>query len=387
MPDSNPLSSEKWTPELLDSMRMVQDPVADAFLDQVVEEHGHEEARRIFNLLIHNTGMDFPGAPEFVTEYFKATSALPEWADHDKMAMGQEVFADSGPTMLNLLFFKSLPTAYVCWRGAQALAMTGRMTGADENPGRFGWRVAETAQFVLNVMSKGSFAPGGRGIQAVQKIRLIHASIRKFLPPDRWNEAEWQKVINQEDMAMTVGTFSVSLVEGLAIYGANLAPERREAYIHLWQVIGHLIGLNPQLRAADFADAQSQLHIILNRQKGESEAGQMLTKALIDFAERFLNGPVLGNTPEMFMRFVIGEEYARILAVDYKPGCLSAFLPLALRKAIGMIEKLEDRSEPLEKILDALNGAVMKGLVHVVRGAKGAKMDIPSDLMAAWEIQ
>jgi hypothetical protein len=69
-------------------------------------------------------------------------------------------------------------------------------------------------------------------------VRLIHSAIRHFIGSGVWDEA-LGRPINQEDMAITLLTFSVSVLDGLRRFKIREAPEREEAYLHHWKVIGH----------------------------------------------------------------------------------------------------------------------------------------------------
>lgn len=42
------------------------------------------------------------------------------------------------------------------------------------------------------------------GVESALKIRLVHASVRRFIPPADWDAAGLGEPVNQEDMAMTL---------------------------------------------------------------------------------------------------------------------------------------------------------------------------------------
>lgn len=387
MPENAPSTPvSPWTDALLDQMRQVQDPVADDFLKQVVDTEGQPQARQIFDVLIHHIGIDLPNLPDYAAEYFAQTAQLPEWADPAKIAMGQKVFADFGPSMMALLYFKALPTTYLPLSTSKVLTRTGRLADSEDKQARFGRRVGETAQFVLDVMGGGNLKPGGKGIRTTQKIRLIHASIRYFLPKEQWDEAAWQKVINQEDMAITILTFSVSMLDGLEQLGIAVSEAQAEAYLHTWNVVAHLLGISPELQPRDIADGRALLEKILRRHQTQSEDGIQLTQALVHFAEEMMPGKILDNIGSLMIAYYIGNERAAMLGINNNTGCLGLAVPLFFRKLIGMTNRLEDSSTSAEKISDQAGRLIMKGMVRAVRKAKGAAFDFPEDLKAKWDL-
>jgi len=93
--------------------------------------------------------------------------------------------------------------------------MTGRLMEDRDRYERLARRIAETAFFLMEVMSKdGLVAPNGRGLQAIRRVRLIHAAVRKFIPPNRWDDA-WGKPLNQEDLTVTLMTFSITMIDAM----------------------------------------------------------------------------------------------------------------------------------------------------------------------------
>lgn len=97
---------------------------------------------------------------------------------------------------------------------------------------------------------------------------------------------------------MTLMTFSIAVADGLEQFGISERPERLEAYLHCWKGIGALLGIDERLLPADLASDRTLLEAILKRQAAPSEAGQLLTKALVEFAERTLPAERLDDAPK-----------------------------------------------------------------------------------------
>ncbi len=177
----------KWTDDFLDSKRLITDPLADAVVERMVAEKGDQESRNIFGLLIRNINTPIDQLPSYVQDYILQTNRLPTWTDQLKVKMAQEFFIDHGPKFMLFLYYKSLPLLYVCKNGAQVLYRTGRLMHDPQSMQAFTRRIGQTAQFLLDVMTPGELGPGGQGIRSIQKVRLIHASIRHFVAAKDWS--------------------------------------------------------------------------------------------------------------------------------------------------------------------------------------------------------
>lgn len=211
-------TSNRWSDEFLDSMRMETDSYADKVVNDILHSTREEEyALKFFDFLIKNNDPIPDELPDIAKEYFKQTENLPPWADMNLIKKGEEIFNLYGPEFVLLLFCKSLPECYACWRGAQVLYDTGRLNEKRGNieKAKFNYlsrRIMETAQFVLNVMAPGGLVPDGLGIRATQKVRLMHAAIRHFIRKNEWDLDSWGEPINQEDLAGTLMAFSIELI-------------------------------------------------------------------------------------------------------------------------------------------------------------------------------
>ena len=92
-----------------------------------------------------------------------------------EIGRGQDLFQELGPEVLLILGCYSLPAAYAATKGARVLAQTGFLT---EDTDR---RLGETSQMVVDVMTTGGLEPGGTGVWAARKVRLMHAAIRHLV--------------------------------------------------------------------------------------------------------------------------------------------------------------------------------------------------------------
>src|SRR6185436_16758318 len=117
-----------------------------------------------------------------------------------------------------------------------------------------------------DIADEGSFSAGGRGMRAAQKVRLLHAAIRRMTREHTgWDMADGLP-LNQEDLAATLMTFSVIVLDSVDRLDVPASAEEREAWLHLWKVIGALLGIRSELLPRDVADGDALMESIRRRQ-------------------------------------------------------------------------------------------------------------------------
>ncbi len=374
-----------WTNAFLDQKRQVADPLADQAIGQLVDEKGIQEARKIFDLLIRNIEMPVSELPEAVRPFLEKTNQLPDWADLDAVETAHDLFLDHGPKFLVLLYYKSLPLLYTDAKGTKVLVKTSRLTNKDRSLRIFARRIAETGQFLVDVMTQGALQKGAKGVAAIQKVRLVHAAIRNFIQTDEWDEQNWGLPINQEDMALTLMTFSIALIDGLQQFNIEESPERLEAYLQTWIAIGHTLGVNKDLLPQNLAESRVLLETILQRQAAPSEEGELLTRSLLEFAENMMPTRELKIAPTGMIQHLIGVEKAKMLGIQPNYGCIAFLMPELLKSYFRFGEKLEDKiSGPLDEFIDYFSRKLTRSLINRFDQYKGRNFEIPPQMKEKW---
>src|SRR5260221_3383871 len=280
------MTTDRWTDELFVTMRTRGDSSADPLMDSVKDRDGLQMISDIFNHLVRNNDLPTDKLPPLVQQYLQDSSALPAWADHDKLVLGSQAFNELGPEMVMLLFGASLPVVYAADPIAEVLANTQRLTKHVLR------RVVETAQFIMDVTDDNAFDPNGQGIRSTQKVRLMHATVRHLMLYDpRWKDKwrpEWGIPINQVDLIGTLMSFSITVLQGLEKMNIYLPPDKQEGYLHLWKVVGHLMGIRDELMPENVQDAAALMEKWVEVNHVSSPSGQELTKALIGLLQSFV---------------------------------------------------------------------------------------------------
>lgn len=371
--------AHQWSVPLLDSLRQVGDPLAD---NVVAELFGDNDITAVNTLMRNMIVNEYPPPatlPAVVRDYLGKTDALPDWADPNLIAAGEQVFWRYGPAMvLNLLCY-GLPFCYLGQNGVHVLALTTRLVS---NPTR---RVVETAQMVVDVMQAGGLtAPGGRGRRTIQKVRLMHAAVRRLAPTASSWQPKYGVPVNQEDLLGTLMAFSWVSLDALQKLGYQLSDDERNSYMHSWLVVGHLLGIQDEILPADANSAGDVAHAIADHQFGPSADGQALTTALIQMLADVVPGNLLRHVPALFMRYFLGRQWAEWLGIN---DCELVDLAAAPLKLLGFESGtiLED-SAAMRQLSEKIGNVLINSLVLVERGGNRPSFAIPADLREQWGV-
>jgi hypothetical protein len=223
-----------------------------------------------------------PEVAQGLEGYLSAAQTLPDWADPAKLARAEELFMDYGALSCVLLFCSSLPECYVIPDLSAVLHASGQLEQHTE------YRIRVTAAMIFPVMLHGGLCTAqGSGVAQVLKVRLIHATIRHLIlrgspeaamrashggviaaladqPQDMqhamyalgWNIPADGLPCNQEEMIYTLLTFGYVFLRSLRRLNLGLLPADEEAFLHAWNVVGHLLGIERSLMVDSMADSE-----------------------------------------------------------------------------------------------------------------------------------
>ena len=342
-----------WTDEFLDRMRLKGDREGDDAVHCLYHDvlDSPEVFHRINALLCQLTfegELDISKLPGPVRRFAEDSAKLPSWCDPELVDEGQQLFFANGFAATALLMCASLPECYVMRNGVQVLGLTAYLSKRPK------MRILETSQMVGDVMTPGYLKPDGKGILAAQKVRLLHAAVRHLIleasaaedhhddmvcryAKVQWDYARWGHPICQEDMAYTLQTFAYVVVRGMDDLGVKMTPRQKEAYIHCWNVTGHIMGLQrdliPEPQPGDthtrWELAGALYRTIRKRQEGRTKPGTDLTAALIGVMQEVIGIEVektrvlkhigarrLKLLPPFLMLHLLGQPTLAYLGVD-----------------------------------------------------------------------
>ena len=395
------MADDRWTPGLLDRMRRAGDPLADSTVRAVFDKGEVGAVNELLTRLVRNDDIPPGPWPPQVAEYLRVSGQLPAWADAGLIRSAESLFLRYGLTSFGILACASLPECYVLRDVAAVLGTTQRLA---EHARR---RIFETAIMVLAVMAEGGLAPGGSGIRVVQKVRLMHAAVRHLIlaPPaaaagqapgsladallaQRW-PAERGTPLSQEDLAAVLLTFSHVMMRGWTHLGIRLTADEAVAYLHCWNVVGHVLGIADELLARDVDDAARLFEAIKARRAGDTPDGRALTTSLIGVVESFAGTSriLLGPIPRILMRGLLPAATCDMLGVPWLGIWPRVYRPL-LRASARVVNGVKsDVFQGLPGLAGAsalISRRLLEDIVTRPRGGARTAFHIPDSLAREW---
>ncbi|MGW2721647.1 oxygenase MpaB family protein [Streptomyces sp. NPDC001492] len=319
----------------MDALRQVGDELADATVAALFER-GQVGTFNTLMRYVSTAGAPLPeGLPDVAREYLAATGTPPSWVDWSEMEKARLFFIDNNVHISTALSFASMPACYVVPHVAKLLSATHGL----KYPSK---RMAETGQFTVYLMQPDAFEAGSRFIPAVQKVRLLHASIRHHLGREnRWDTDALGVPICQEDMIGGQMFFSLLVLDSLHRLGIHMSQEGAEAYYYAWQVVGAMLGIDQDAAPKTLGEARRFLDLYMIRHMGPSEEGAHLTQQLIDLYEEIVPGTFFDPIVSALIRYLIGDTCADWLNVPHTPWDT---VVKAVPHLLGVLETIEDRS-------------------------------------------
>jgi hypothetical protein len=303
-----------------------------------------------------------PAVPSHVARpleaYVRAAMALPEWADPQKIARAETLFFDYSMLSCTLLFCSSLPECYVIPDLAAVLHMAGQLEAQTD------YRVRSTAAMIFPVMMHGGLTGAdGSGVAQIVKVRLIHATIRYLIlrgdadgatarapvqplagpPPEManmhqslfahgWDAQADGLPCNQEELAYTLLTFGYVFLRSMRKLGLGLSTSDEEAYLHAWNVVGHVLGIERALMPETMAQAATMFADIQKRGRLEPylpDHRPALGRDLMKAMEAVIPLPFMRRFPVLMTRYLCGKDTARDVGLDGRVGLFPRLLFVA----------------------------------------------------------
>lgn len=291
----------------------------------------------------HQAGEPTPGP---IAALFDSIRTVPSWVDWRRIDRARRPFERTGVFGGLVLSLRSLMGGYTAPAGNKPLAFSGRLR--EQAPRR----VAETARFVTAVCAPGGLQPGAEGWRITLHVRLMHAQVRRLVwASGRWDRARWAEPINQHDMLATMLLFSEVYIEGLRVLGFSIADEEAEDWIHLWRLVGWLMGTEPSLLPVDYAEASALRELIQQTQGPPDADSRALAAALLGTPSSASprTAALRIGMARGLSRMLIGDEVADALGIERAP-IWGAALPL-VPIVVGAGERVREHVPALEQRL------------------------------------
>jgi hypothetical protein len=360
-----------WSDAFLDEMRQVGDPLADDVVTSLFQSSGVYAVGELMKTLVTNDHPTPDQLPAQLKTYLEATSEIPQ-LDPGEAAAGQHLFVTFGPEMMIVLLSYSLPACYADQKGVQVLYRSGYLTQ------RVNRRVFETAQMVMDVMTPGGLAPGGKGVRSAQKVRLMHAAVRWLILNNP--EAAWDLAlgfpINQEDLGFTLMTFAYVILDGLDKLGIKVKPEEQQGFLETWKMIGRIMGVQEALIPDDMAAAKTLYETVQKRQDRPCPEGKAMTQALLDMLGKY------GLPGHALMRHFLSPELADGFGVEKHP--FEEWLIDSAANYGKEHDRIADKVDRRFLLVRKVALRLIQGLVTAELGGKRTPFVLPTNLNYYW---
>jgi hypothetical protein len=393
-------SEKSWTDESLDRARMKGDSVADRALADLLEpwpERTGQDGRDSDSGVIRRNldlieelmdqispilvNADLNGqVSQGLGHFLSATRDLPEWADLEKIRRAEKLFEDSGVLSCVLFFCSSLPEVYVVPDISTVLHATGNLERITAQ------RIRATAIMILTVLLPGGLhSEKGGGRPQVLKARFIHSVIRNLIlrnnPADHveqsqandsvplvdawltthpprsmlemtlahgWDPSTSGVPINQEEMSYTLLTFSYVYLRSLRRLGLRFSTEDEEAYLHFWNVVGHVIGVESDLLVRTMSEAEALFDRIQKRARRKRvphDPRPSLGSALINSIEKSIPFRSLKPLASLITLYLTSRETAKDLGFSRR-------VSMAARISFSFLAKIIHIADRSVRVID-----------------------------------
>jgi len=361
-------------------------------------------------------GFVTPAMAEALNAYVQNASVLPPWADPRKIERAEKLFMEHGALSCILLFCASLPECYVIPDLSSVLHTSGQLEQNAE------YRIRSTAAMIFPVMLHGGLSQRGAGVAQVLKVRLIHATIRNLilhgsprhameqwsaggdgliaphaaqprggrpvmyqtLYARGWNLAGDGLPCNQEELAYTLLTFGYVFLRSLRRLGIGLPPADEEAYLHTWNVVGHILGIERALMVDTMDQGEALMAEMQARGRAEPvtpDPRPALGQALMQTMEKSLPWRIVKPFPQLMTRYLCGRATAQDLGLTQPVPWSSALLFWGVLLAARAIDAALRRAMPRFSIVRMLTRVLGYHFMSQVMMSQTRPLQLPTELL------
>ncbi|MFJ6151389.1 oxygenase MpaB family protein [Micromonospora profundi] len=294
--------------------RWVWDEEADPLVASLLDRGDAPLVNRVLRTWTRN-GQPLPdGLPADVHQFIQRARQLPSWVDQGKLATAVQFNEKRGVYLGVLYGLASGMMSTVIPKEARAVYYS--EGGADMKD-----RISKTAKLGYDIGTANAYQPTGSMIVTAVKTRLAHAGVRHLLPQSpRWVAVAPEDIpISQRDMMVTWHSLPTTVMRQLNAWRVPIPTRESTAFLHLWQVAAHMLGIKDEYIPATWSEANAQADQVLDPVLAPTPEGIALADILLDLGKEIdagiLSKPILGS----FTRFLLGNQIANWLQIPREP--------------------------------------------------------------------
>jgi endo-cleaving rubber dioxygenase len=279
------------------------------------------------------------GLPADVRAYIEEARKLPSWADQAKLDKATAFYKKRGLYLGLTYGFGSGMMSTAIPNEARAVYYS--KGGADMRD-----RITKTAKLGHDIGDLNAYKPDGDMIVTAVKTRMTHAAVRHLLPQSpQWPVVNGQKPIpiSQADIMVTWHSLATFANKTLVKWKLNIPQAEFDAYLHLWQVTAHMLGVKDEYIPNSWAEAGAQSAQVLDPILQATPEGVELADILLELASFDLNGDgrsLLRPPLHALTRYMLGDRVTDALQIPREPfwdGAVKTFWPLFVAIREGAI--------------------------------------------------
>jgi endo-cleaving rubber dioxygenase len=270
------------------------------------------------NELLRNwtkNGQPLPaGLPADLRDFMETARRLPTWADPAELDTALDFYERRG-TYLGVLYGMAsgmMSTAIP----HEARAVYYSKGGADMKD-----RIKKTAKLGYDIGTANAFDPDGEMIVTCVKTRLVHAAVRHLLPRSpTWDGAADEQIpISQADMMVTWHSLATTVTQKLTAWQVPVTSAHSAAFLHLWQLTAHMLGIKDEYIPASWAAANAQAKQVLDPILAPTPEGIDLADILLHLGAEIDGGILTPHLLGAFTRYTLGDRLADWLRIPREP--------------------------------------------------------------------
>ncbi|RPK86088.1 Latex clearing protein precursor [Streptomyces sp. ADI97-07] len=348
----------------------VWDEVADPVLASVIDRG---DVPRVNTLLKRWTRNDQPlpdGLPADLKEFMEHARQMPPWADKGKLDRAAQFSKTKGIYVGALYGLGSGLMSTAIPREARAVYYS--KGGADMKD-----RIAKTARLGYDIGDLDAYLPQGSMIVTAVKTRMVHAAVRHLLPQSPgWSQTSGgQKIpISQADIMVTWHSLATFVMRRMKEWGVRVNAADSEAYLHVWQVSAHMLGVSDEYIPASWDAANAQSKQVLDPILAHSPEGEALTNVLLGIVAE-LDAGLTRPLISAFTRYTLGGEVGDMIGLSRQPileKLISTAWPLLVAFREGLIPL-----PAVPAVLWTLEEALRKFILLFLAEGRPIAIDIP----------
>ncbi|MGW1067108.1 oxygenase MpaB family protein [Streptomyces aureus] len=292
----------------------VWDEEADPVLAAVLDRGGIAAINDQLATWTRNDQAPPAGLPADLREFMDQARQLPSWADRTKLDRAARINATKGIYIGALYGLGSGLMSTAIPRESRAVYYS--KGGADMKD-----RIAKTAKLGYDIGATDAYLPQGSMIVTAVKTRMVHAAVRHLLPQSpAWVRTSGGQAtpISQADILVTWHSLATFVMRKMKEWGVRVSTADADAYLHVWQVSAHMLGVRDEYIPASWDAADAQSKQLLDPLLASTPEGKALTDVLLGIVAQLdlgLTRPLISAVS----RYTLGDRIGDMIGLSKEP--------------------------------------------------------------------